>query len=115
VVYDFARDLLYAAAKGLGAFCNDEKLAPPQNNPLAVVAVETWHAALHDVSELTRKLRIAKYHTPNFASSAFESTLIARGKITGLLYAGEKPWDIAAQYVMLTELGFRVTDLDGKP
>ncbi|HEY8999648.1 MAG TPA: inositol monophosphatase family protein [Candidatus Saccharimonadales bacterium] len=114
VVYHFGKDLLYAAAKGLGAFCNGEKLLPPQNDPLLILPVETWHAAPNDIGMHVAKLRAAKYQMPNFTSSAYESTLIMRGKLKGLLYAGNKPWDIAAQYVALNELGFEVTDIYGR-
>lgn len=113
VVYDFSNDRLYFAAKGLGTFCNDEKLVMLAGEPLPIVPVEWWHSAPNDVSELQRKLHVAKYQTPNFASSGFEAMLVARGKLKGLLYAGDKPWDVAASYVIMTELSFRVSDIEG--
>lgn len=115
VVYDFSHELLYSAAKGIGAFCNDQKLTPPSNNPLPIVPVEWWHSAPNDVSGLRETLQDAKFQTPNFASFSFTGLQLAAGKLSGGLYAGDKPWDLAAQYVVLVELGLKVTDMHGQP
>lgn len=41
--------------------------------------------------------------------------LVAQGSAETMIEYGVKPWDMAAPYVVLTEAGGRMTDLDGTP
>ena len=41
--------------------------------------------------------------------------LVAQGSAETMIEYGVKPWDMAAPYVVLTEAGGRMTDLDGQP
>jgi fructose-1,6-bisphosphatase/inositol monophosphatase family enzyme len=111
VVYDFANDKLYSAAKGLGAFCNDEALER-SGVALNIVPVEWWHSAANDAKPFVAKLQAARYQTPNFASFGYTCMLVASGRIKGAVYAGDKPWDVVAAKVILEEIGFTVTSFD---
>jgi histidinol-phosphatase len=41
--------------------------------------------------------------------------LVAQGAAETMIEYGVKPWDMAAPYVVLTEAGGRMTDLEGHP
>lgn len=113
VVYDFMNELMYSAVKGRGARLNGQPLRPVSKPQMRFVALERWPAAPNDVSELFDKLKNAGYQAPNYASFGYTCMMVAKGKIAGGVYAGDKPWDVAAAKVILEELGVFVTGLDG--
>ncbi len=114
VVYDFMADRLYSAIKGEGVWLNGEPFAPDMSvEPMKLVFVERWFAAANDVSKQHAALRLHGYQTPNYASSGYCHMMVALRKVSGLVYAGDKPWDAAASKVILNELGVLVTNLDG--
>lgn len=112
-VYDFHNDRLYSAVKGQGAFLNGKRLQATPQAQMKLVCVEKWPTAPHNVSKLQQRLDKAGYQSPNYASFGYTSMLIALGKISGGVYAGDKPWDVAAAKVIVEELGVKVTALDG--
>lgn len=116
VVYDFHRNRLYSAVKGQGAYLNGQLMAKtPGGLPqMKLVCVERWPAAPHDVGVIQARLAEAGYQTPNYASFGYTAMMVALGKIAGGVYAGDRPWDVAAPKVIVEELGVRVTDLQGR-
>lgn len=113
VVYDFAHDQMYVAAKGLGVWKNGTPLERFTSQPLPIVELEWWHSSPGDVTGLLKKLHAKRYQTPNFVSFSYACLQVAVGKTVGAVYAGDKPWDVAAVKVILDELSYRVTDLNG--
>ncbi len=114
VVYDFWNGNLYSGIKGQGAWINETKLEKQSQIPMHFISLEWWHSAKFDLSGVRERLFADSYQVPNFASGAFTSMMVAIGRITGLISASDKPWDIAAAKVIVEELGGKVTDLTGK-
>jgi len=114
VVYDFMNGNLYSAVKGLGAHLNGNPLGVANKPKMKFVEFERWPAAPNDVSSLYAALKREGYQSPNYASFGYMCMMVALGKIAGGVYAGDKPWDVAAAKVILEELRMRVTDLAGK-
>ncbi|HSW79610.1 MAG TPA: inositol monophosphatase [Candidatus Saccharimonadales bacterium] len=113
VVYVFSKDQLFSAAKGLGVWRNGTAFKPGRPNPSHAVASELWYASPAIAKSHLKKLYDAQYLTPTFFSTSFDGMQLAEGKIKGVIYANNKPWDFAAAKVILDELGIRVTDLEG--
>jgi myo-inositol-1(or 4)-monophosphatase len=113
VIYNFPNDQLYSAAKGLGANHNGRPLKPVRTEPLPIVPVEWWVTAANDAWPLLNKLHSLRYQTPNYTSSAYTGMQVALGILKGLVYAGDKPWDVVATKIIFDELGYLVTDFDG--
>jgi myo-inositol-1(or 4)-monophosphatase len=119
VVYDVTRDLVYAAAKGEGAWCGSKKLqAPP--TPLDEASMIMFTSNLLDSSghcpdwacqylaQQTWKLRI-------LGSAALEATYVAAGVAHGAITVNGKLWDVAAAAALVLEAGGVMSDLRGNP
>ena len=113
VVYDFNNERLFCAVKGQDAWLNGKVLLPPQTEPMRLVSLEWWHSAKYDLSGAREDLSNQGYQVPNYASGAFTSMMIGLGRISGIIYAGDKPWDGAAAKVIVEELGATMTSLSG--
>jgi myo-inositol-1(or 4)-monophosphatase len=117
VVYDVTRDLVYAAAKGEGAWCGPKKLVAPQT-PLSDASMIMFTSNLIDPSgrcpdwacqylaQQTWKLRI-------LGSAALEATYVAAGVAHGAVTVNGKLWDVAAAAALVLEAGGVMTDLRG--
>ena len=117
VVYDVTRDLVYAAARGQGAWCGSAKLEAPQT-PLSDASMIMFTSNLLDSSgrcpdwacrylaQQTWKLRI-------LGSAALEATYVAAGVAHGAVTVNGKLWDVAAAAALVLEAGGVMTDLKG--
>lgn len=117
VVYDVTRDLVYAAARGEGAWLGSEKLQAPQT-PLSDASMIMFTSNLLDASgrcpqwaceylaQQTWKLRI-------LGSAALEATYVAAGVAHGAVTVNGKLWDVAAAAALVLEAGGIMTDLRG--
>jgi myo-inositol-1(or 4)-monophosphatase len=119
VVYDVARDLMYAAAKGEGAWLGERQLrvvstglddasllmvtsnliGPEQKCPPFIVR---W------LSQTDWKIRI-------LGSAALEVVMVAAGVAHGAVTLNGKLWDIVAPAAIALEAGGVVTDPRGNP
>ena len=118
VVYDVTRDLVYAAAKGEGAWCGPDKLLAPQT-PLNEASLVMFTSNLIDprgrcpewagqyLAQQTWKLRI-------LGSAALEATYVAAGVAHGAVTVNGKLWDVAAAAALVLEAGGVMTDLQGE-
>ncbi len=116
VVYDPARDELFTAKAGGGAFCNGQplRLTPSGlnlNQALAVV----------DFKRLTLPLRIkvctqSLYRSQrNLGTCALEWCWLAAGRFQVYLHGGQNLWDYAAGCLILAEAGGYAQTLEGTP
>ena len=117
VVYDVTRDLVYAAARGQGAWCGSRKLEAPQT-PLSDASMIMFTSNLLDASgrcpdwacrylaQQTWKLRI-------LGSAALEATYVAEGVEHGAVTVNGKLWDVAAAAALVLEAGGVMSDLKG--
>lgn len=116
VVMEHHLQRVYAAIKGEGAWCNDERLdisgsprlrdhlvgVPSSKDRLTVQVVEHWTR--------TRGLVIR-----NVGSAAFQLALVAGGALSAAFCRRCKIWDIAAGLLIVEEAGGIVTDPFGVP
>ncbi|MHA2203418.1 MAG: inositol monophosphatase family protein [Candidatus Hodarchaeales archaeon] len=124
VVYNPFTDMLYSAAKGGDVRLNGSTLHSPKTCPIkkARLLID-FSSRLSD--PLKKELAIADL-TENIGRSyrlgggiSQHLMLIAQGTLDGGLFwgAGRKGefWDIAAAAIILDRLGFKFTNLEGKP
>jgi myo-inositol-1(or 4)-monophosphatase len=112
---------LYVAAKGEGAFCNDQKIRVTTETELANVLVaygidghqenpgQTYQEAeqLASIVLAIRNLRSS--------NSTYDTALTAKGAYGASLNRTSKIWDNVAQQVVVEEAGGLYTDFFGKP
>jgi myo-inositol-1(or 4)-monophosphatase len=119
VVYDVTRDMMYAAARGLGAFANDrpvKALGTPLGNSSMIMLTsnlllkngEAPQWACRWIGQTDWKIRM-------LGSAALEAVNVAAGVAHGAVTVNGKLWDIAAPAAIVLEAGGLMTDLAGKP
>jgi myo-inositol-1(or 4)-monophosphatase len=120
VVYDPARDELFSAEKGKGAWLNGHKIRVSSENSLSRSLLATGFP--YDL----RESKINNFdHFHNFAvrsqavrragSAALDLCYVAAGRFDGFWEMKLAPWDIAAGSLMVGEAGGKVTNFLGKP
>ena len=115
VIYDIARDELYAAEKGRGARCNGASIKVSGRSRMseALLAVagssgagsDYWRA-LGEVSRVSSGMRRS-------GSAALDMAWVARGSIDVAFCRGLKYWDYAAGAVLVSEAGGRFVSAGG--
>jgi myo-inositol-1(or 4)-monophosphatase len=118
VVYDVARDAMYAAASGEGAWLGSKRLQV-QQTPLADSSMLMLTSNLIDkagrcpqwackwIGQTNWKIRM-------LGSAAMEAIHVAAGVAHGAVTVNGKLWDVAAAAAVVLEAGGIVTDLKGK-
>lgn len=122
------RGSLFVAVKGEGAFIRgleekeekkvrvDELSDPSQ--AIFCESVESTHASHGDTARVAKKMGIVK--SPLRMDSVCKYGIVARGdvsfylRIPGQKSYVEKIWDHAAGFILVSEAGGRVTDIDGR-
>jgi myo-inositol-1(or 4)-monophosphatase len=118
VVYNVARDELFWAEKGQGAYLNDRRLRVAARADLRDALIATgapYHGkADHDVflREIERVIaRTAGVR--RFGAASLDLAYVAAGRYDGFWERGLSPWDLAAGAVLVREAGGFVTEIDG--
>ncbi|MEL7099285.1 MAG: 3'(2'),5'-bisphosphate nucleotidase CysQ [Pseudomonadota bacterium] len=113
VVYLPARGLLYAAARGQGAWLNGAALRVSEHGALSgatVLAVKHTLDAQHWPGGVPQ---VQREHRP---SLAYRLGLVAQGRFDGMFtFRASWEWDIAAGSLIVEEAGGTVTDKTGAP
>lgn len=117
VVYDVSRDLVYASAKGQGAWVGNRRiecLRTPMNDSSLLMMTSNccnpdgrapaWAAKW--IGQTDWKLRM-------MGSAALEATQVAAGIAHGAVTVNGKLWDAVAPAALVLEAGGRITDLKG--
>lgn len=117
VVYDVSRDLVYASAKGQGAWAGNRRiecLRTPMNDSSLLMMTSNccnpdgrapaWAAKW--IGQTDWKLRM-------MGSAALEATQVAAGIAHGAVTVNGKLWDAVAPAALVLEAGGRITDLHG--
>lgn len=98
----------YWAAKGQGAFCNDQPLAAASGKALRNAVIATGFPYVRDnLDELLRYVREILTHCQDIrrnGSAALDLCGVAEGILDGY-YESVKPWDMAAGALIATEAG----------
>ncbi|BAQ10381.1 inositol-1-monophosphatase [Bacillus sp. OxB-1] len=118
-IYDVMRDDFYNAAKGEGAYFNDERLPQLEITPLqeAVIGINaSWVAPNRymDNEPIIRMVRQCR-GTRSYGSAAIELAYVSSGRIDAYLSMRLAPWDIAGGIVIAQEVGAIATTMKGQP
>ena len=119
VVYDPARNDLFYASKGRGAFLNDRRLRVSKRNRMADALIGTGFPFRRgddfrrymDMLELAM-MACAGVRRPG--SAALDLCHVAAGHYDGFFEPGLSPWDMAAGALMVTEAGGLVGNFTGE-
>ena len=116
VVYDPSRKECFAAARGHGAWLNEQPLQPQRlSTPLS------QGMALIDLKRLTADLASRLAAAPpyssqrSFGSVALDWCWLAAGRCHVYLHGKQKLWDYAAGCLILAEAGGSAITLEGEP
>jgi myo-inositol-1(or 4)-monophosphatase len=119
VVYDVAKNELFAADAERGAWLNGHRLqvAPAVDLASALVGTGVPHLGSrvsHDAyTPLLRAVMREAAGVRRFAAAALDLAYVAAGRYAAFFELGLAPWDIAAGKLLVEEAGGRVTRLDG--
>lgn len=119
VVYDVAKNELFWAEKGRGAFLNDRRLRVSARTRLSESIIATGIPFRgkpgHDLfrEELAR-LTPEVAGIRRFGSAALDLAYVAAGRYDGFWERGLAPWDLAAGAVLVREAGGLARELDGQ-
>ena len=119
VIYDPARNDLFTASRGRGAFLNDQRMRVGKRSlKLGLIGtglpfkeqpahLDAYLAMLRDVMKNSAGVRRA-------GSATLDLAYVAAGRLDGFWEIGLSAWDIAAGALMVTEAGGLVGDLEGE-
>lgn len=121
VIFDAAKDELYTAEKGDGAFVNDQRLRVSgrrdMNSAIFATGVPfggqgTLPATLKDLARLMPVCAGVR----RFGSAALDLAYVAAGRFDGYWERGINSWDVAAGWLLVKEAGGfveTITPFDG--
>jgi myo-inositol-1(or 4)-monophosphatase len=118
VVYDPARNDLFTATKGAGAYLNDKRIRVRNHDRIGKALLSAGHGP--DPRALAEYLRMyevvaSRCHGVRSAgSAALELANVAAGRVDGYFEKGLKIWDIAAGSLLVTEAGGIVGEFNGE-
>ena len=110
VIFDAAKDELFVAEKGGGAFMNDTRLRVSGRTRVADSVFATGipfagrgplPAALQDLA----RLMPISAGVRRFGAAALDLAYVAAGRFDGYWERGNKPWDVAAGILIVREAG----------
>jgi myo-inositol-1(or 4)-monophosphatase len=119
VIYDSARDEMFFAEKGQGAYLNERRIRVSGRQKLEDAVLTTgiphrgrpgrdlFMPGVRAFMEVTAGVR-------RLGSAALDLAWVAAGRCDGYWERSLKAWDVAAGIVIVREAGGIVTDIDGK-
>jgi myo-inositol-1(or 4)-monophosphatase len=119
VVYDPARNDLFVASKGRGAFLNDRRLRVSKRTRLADSLIGTGFP-FRKGDNFKRYLRMFEEVMQHCAgvrrpgAAALDLCYVAAGWYDGFFETGLSPWDIAAGSLLVTEAGGLIGNFTGE-
>jgi myo-inositol-1(or 4)-monophosphatase len=119
VVYDPARNDLFYASKGRGAFLNDKRLRVSKRTRMAEALIGTGFPFRtgDDLGEYLRMLETVMKSCAGVrrpGAAALDLCYVAAGWYDGFFETGLSPWDVAAGSLMITEAGGLVGNFTGE-
>lgn len=117
-IYDPMRDELFSAARGIGLWRNDKKIARIEPRALqnAVIALDWPHAAprrnraLQAITAIAGQCRTIR----SLGSAALALAYVASSRVHAYFNFGLQPWDQAAGVIMIQEAGGEIRRPDGR-
>ncbi len=110
VIYDPARDEMFVAEKGAGAYLNDRRLrVSGRKDTLEMIfATGIPFAAGGDLPVSLREIAtiaVLSAGIRRLGSTALDLAYVAAGRVDGFWDRGLKPWDVAAGILIVREAG----------
>lgn len=113
-IYDVMQDQLYWGGKGYGVYCNQTKIAAPENLALSegLLGMNAYMHGdnVHQATTIGKKsmgVRIS-------GCAGLEFISMLKGNHIGYL-SNLSPWDYAAGIVLIEEFGFKFSNIEGGP
>jgi len=119
VVYDPAKNELFTATRGAGAFLNDKRIRVAKRDRISDALIGTGFP-FSKLELLDRYIAMFRKVTPNCAgirrpgAAALDLAYVAAGRFDGFWEMGLSPWDIAAGSLLIQESGGLVSDFSGE-
>ena len=119
VVYDPARNDLFYASKGRGAFLNDRRLRVSKRNRMADALIGTGFPFRRGdhfkrYMQMLEMVMLSCAGVRRPGSAALDLCHVAAGHYDGFFEPGLSPWDMAAGALMVTEAGGLVGNFTGE-
>ena len=119
VVYDPARNDLFVASKGRGAFLNDRRLRVSKRTRLQDSLIGTGFPFRKgdNFKRYVRMFEEVMQHTAGLrrpGAASLDLCYVAAGWYDGFFETGLSPWDIAAGALMITEAGGLIGNFTGE-
>jgi myo-inositol-1(or 4)-monophosphatase len=120
VVFDPARNELFTATRGRGAFLNDRRIRVSKRAKLAESLIGTGFP-FRDLQHLDEYMAAFKVVTRETAgirragAAALDLAYVAAGRLDAFWEIGLSAWDMAAGALLILEAGGLVSDFDGEP
>ncbi|MHB8666491.1 MAG: inositol monophosphatase family protein [Burkholderiales bacterium] len=118
VIYDPARNELYTATRGHGAYLNDRRMRVSKRKQLddALIGTGFPFREVEHIGEYMPILRQVMGQTAGVrraGSAALDLAYVAAGRLDGFWETGLSPWDMAAGSLLIQEAGGLVSDFHG--
>jgi myo-inositol-1(or 4)-monophosphatase len=119
VVYDPAKNELFTASRGRGAFLDDRRMRVSRCDQLADALVGTGFP-FKELGRLDLYMRQLRTMMETCAgvrragAAALDLAYVAAGRLDAFWEMGLSRWDMAAGALLIQEAGGLVSDLDGK-
>jgi myo-inositol-1(or 4)-monophosphatase len=118
IVYDPAKDEMFIAEKGKGAYLNNRRIRVAARTDLAeaVVGCGLPHIGKGDHGLFLREAAEVMLHvggSRRFGSAALDLAYVACGRMDIYWERGLNSWDLAAGLILVREAGGFVSDADG--
>lgn len=118
VIIDPVQNKEYYAIKGVGAFCNRERITHPEFDTEYIPAIFLNHGYpekdRNNYKELSKRFA-SNYNILKLGTTALELCYIANGSVDAFICSGDELWDFAAGIVIAQEAGCVFTDWQGNP
>jgi len=110
VIYDPAKDEMFVAEKGAGAYLNDRRLRVSGRREMIEMIFATGvpfaaSAALGPTLREMAAVSAVSAGVRRMGSAALDLAYVAAGRVDGFWERGLKPWDLAAGLLMVREAG----------
>jgi myo-inositol-1(or 4)-monophosphatase len=120
VVFNPYMDEFFEAAKGSGAFLNENPIHVSSTSDLvdSLLAVGFPYSLQqnpHRVMDHMKKMAVRAQAIRRPGSAAIDLCYVAAGKLDGYWEEGLKPWDTAGGMIIVREAGGIVSDYQGNP
>jgi myo-inositol-1(or 4)-monophosphatase len=119
VVYDVAKDEMFVAEKGKGAFVNNRRMrvAGRREFSHALIGCGIPHPGRPGGAQFIKELGVVMTRAAGLrrtGSAALDMAWVAAGRMDAYWERHLSSWDIAAGLVLMREAGGTVSDIDGR-